>query len=82
MNMVLVVLASYTSAYSVQTMLERKHGVLSKIVRAPTDISGLGCSYCLEFERRYLNDALHLIKESSISVRGVYDSKTLRKINL
>ena len=82
MDKVLVVLASYTSAYSVQTSLERKYGILSKIVRAPGELAGLGCSYCLEFDRKYLDEALALIRKSSISLRGVYDSKNMKMINL
>lgn len=82
MDKVIVVLASYTSAYSVQLSLERKYGVLSKIVRSPSELSKVGCSYCLEFDRCNLENALKLIRSSSISIRGIYDAATLKAINL
>ena len=82
MDKVLIVLASTTSAYSVKTMLEKRYKIYSKIVQAPAQLTFLGCAYCLEIDMIDLNTALSLVKASAVSVRGVYNARTLQAIDL
>lgn len=82
MNNVLIVLASSTTAYSVKTALEKRYKIYSKIVKSPSRLSTLGCSYCLEIKREDLKYALDIIDFSQISFRGAYDSKTYERLDI
>ena len=82
MEKVLVVLASSSAAHAVKTMLEKRYKIYSRIVQAPSCLSVLGCTYCIELNRFELRTAINLIKVSGLSIRGVYDAKTYQKINM
>ena len=80
MNKVLIVLISSTSAFSLKTMLEKRYKIKSKILQTPADLASLGCSYCIEVDYTDLKTAVNLLNVSGITVRGVFDSVTHKKI--
>lgn len=80
MNKVLIVLVSSTSAFSLKTLLEKRYKIQSRILQTPADLAFLGCSHCIEVDYAELKTAVNLLKVSGITVKGVFDAVSHKKI--
>ncbi len=62
----LIVCRSLTYAQRTAKTLERA-GVFSAIVRAPAELTGTGCGYCVKLSGKKLAEALQTLKQNGLT---------------
>ncbi len=80
----LITSRSLTYAQRTARALERA-GITAQVQRAPAQIAGEGCGYCVRVSRRTLSDAAHQLQAAGLPIRHVYavePDETLREVFL
>ena len=72
MERVIIVFSSITSANVVKNHLYKKHGIQTRMIQTPKNLSITGCSYCLVAGESSLETIRKLIKENGISIKGIF----------
>lgn len=77
---VLIMFASVTTANRVKSVLEKKLGIRSYVVRAPA-LHGLeGCSYAVKLSSEHLDSAWNMVIRSGVSSKGAYREDNLLQL--
>lgn len=80
----LITSRSLTYAQRTARVLERG-GITAQVQRAPAEIAGEGCGYCVRVSQRALADAAQRLRTAGLPIKHVYavdPDETLREVFL
>jgi len=80
MHNVLIVFASVTTANRVKSVLKKKFGIESDVIRAPSALSMSGCSYAVRLSSEFLEPAWNLVMQSGLSSKGAYREDNMNAV--
>lgn len=80
MGNVLIVFASLTTANKIKKELEKRFGIVSKVLQTPKSIPLKSCSYCLRISNDNLQTVWDFVKKNDVYTKGVYKESDYSKI--
>ena len=80
MDDVLVVFSSSTTAGRVKLLLKKSYGIDASLEQTPAGLSLNGCSFCLRTNAKYADIIWKIIKQNSLSSKGIFRSSDFYKI--